>query len=143
MAATGTPTPNLGLRIPQGTDPASVGDINYNSNLIDTKLGAVGNDSVQDQIDSLNSNLNGLLAFESVTTSNVSLTAGERKQIDINVAKTGYSPIAFSGIRMTGTFVFTINQFYIVNNTATVVLENTLNDVRTADMIVVMMYKKN
>ena len=57
MAATGTPTPNIGLRIPQGTDPASVDDINYNSNLLDTKLGAVGNTSVQDQIDSLNSNL--------------------------------------------------------------------------------------
>lgn len=56
MAATGIPTPNLGLRIPQGTDPASVDDINYNSNLLDTKLGAVGNTSVQDQIDSLNSN---------------------------------------------------------------------------------------
>ena len=55
MAATGTPTPNIGLRIPQGTDPASVDDINYNSNLLDTKLGAVGNDSVQDQIDALNS----------------------------------------------------------------------------------------
>lgn len=51
MSATGTPTPNIGLRIPLGTDPASVDDINYNSNLIDTKLGAVGNDSVQDQID--------------------------------------------------------------------------------------------
>lgn len=57
MAATGTPTPNIGLRIPLGTDPASVDDINYNSNLIDTKLGAVGNDSVQDQIDDLNSNI--------------------------------------------------------------------------------------
>ena len=57
MAATGTPTPNIGLRIPQGTDPASVDDINYNSNLLDTKLGAVGNTSVQDQIDSLNSKL--------------------------------------------------------------------------------------
>ena len=61
MAATGTPTPNIGLRIPQGTDPASVDDINYNSNLLDTKLGAVGNTSVQDQIDSLNSNLASLL----------------------------------------------------------------------------------
>ena len=55
MAATGTPTPNIGLRRPQGTDPASVDDINYNSNLIDTKLGAVGNTSVQEQINSLNS----------------------------------------------------------------------------------------
>ena len=58
MAATGTPTPNIGLRRPQGTDPASVDDINYNSNLIDTKLGAVGNTSVQEQINSLNSNIN-------------------------------------------------------------------------------------
>lgn len=57
MAATGTPTPNLGLRIPVGTDPASVDDINYNSNLLDTKLGAIGNDSVQDQIDTLNSKI--------------------------------------------------------------------------------------
>ena len=57
MAATGTPTPNIGLRRPQGTDPASVDDINYNSALIDTKLGAVGNSSVQDQIDTLNSKL--------------------------------------------------------------------------------------
>lgn len=55
MAATGTPTPNIGLRRAQGTDPASVDDINYNSALIDTKLGAVGNSSVQDQIDTLNS----------------------------------------------------------------------------------------
>lgn len=60
MAATGTPTPNIGLRIPLGTDPASVDDINYNSNLIDTKLGAVGNDSIQDQIDDLNSNINAI-----------------------------------------------------------------------------------
>ena len=57
MAATGTPTPNIGLRIPLGTDPASVDDINYNSNLIDTKLGAVGNDSVQDQLNDLNSKI--------------------------------------------------------------------------------------
>ena len=60
MAATGTPTPNIGLRIPIGTDPASVDDINYNSNLIDTKLGAVGSDSVQDQIDTLNGKMNTL-----------------------------------------------------------------------------------
>lgn len=60
MAATGTPTPNIGLRIPIGTDPASVDDINYNSNLLDTKLGAVGSDSVQDQIDTLNGNIGSI-----------------------------------------------------------------------------------
>lgn len=68
MAATGTPTPNIGLRIPQGTDPASVDDINYNSNLIDTKLGAVGNDSVQDQINSLSENLAAIMVGPYVPT---------------------------------------------------------------------------
>ena len=66
MAATGTPTPNIGLRRAQGTDPASVDDINYNSALIDTKLGAVGNSSVQDQIDTLISNLTKLKATSSM-----------------------------------------------------------------------------
>ena len=75
MAATGTPTPNIGLRIPQGTDPASVDDINYNSNLIDTKLGAVGNDSVQDQIDSLNSNIAN--KFKIITSGSLHDLAGQ------------------------------------------------------------------
>ena len=57
MAATGTPTTNIGLRRPQGTDPASVDDINYNSEVIDTKMGAVGNTSVQAQLDALNSKI--------------------------------------------------------------------------------------
>jgi len=69
MAATGTPTPNIGLRRPQGTDPASVDDINYNSNLIDTKLGAVGNTSVQEQINSLNSKLS-TVTFKTVSNVN-------------------------------------------------------------------------
>ena len=72
MAATGTPTPNIGLRIPLGTDPASVDDINYNSNLIDTKLGAVGNDSVQDQIDDLNSNITTKVGKTRIVTSSSS-----------------------------------------------------------------------
>ncbi len=57
MAATGTPTTNIGLRRPQGTDPASVDDINYNSEVIDTKMGAVGETSLQAQVTALNSKL--------------------------------------------------------------------------------------
>ena len=68
MAATGTPTPNIGLRRAQGTDPASVDDINYNSALIDTKLGAVGNSSVQDQIDTLNDKMATQDISSNVTT---------------------------------------------------------------------------
>ena len=86
MAATGTPTPNIGLRRAQGTDPASVDDINYNSALIDTKLGAVGNSSVQDQIDTLNSKLekSGTL-LASKTTESASYTG--------SIDTTGYSAL--------------------------------------------------
>lgn len=71
MAATGTPTPNLGLRIPVGTDPASVDDINYNSNLLDTVLGAVGNTSVKDQLDGLSDQI----ALKTYTSSNEKIIA--------------------------------------------------------------------
>ena len=67
MAATGTPTPNLGLRIPVGTDPASVDDINYNSNLLDTVLGAVGNISVKDQLDELSDQIASFDVTQSLT----------------------------------------------------------------------------
>lgn len=53
MAATGTPTTNIGLRRPQGTDPASVDDINYNSQRIDAVFGAIGNTSVKAQLNAL------------------------------------------------------------------------------------------
>ena len=95
MAATGTPTPNIGLRIPQGTDPASVDDINYNSNLLDTKLGTVGDTSVQDQIDSLNSKLatddigsvSSLSSLESaLTTVGTSLQNNQVKYIKFTVS---------------------------------------------------------
>lgn len=74
MAATGTPTPNIGLRRPQGTDPASVDDINYNSARIDTVLGAVGSTSVKSQIDALNSNLTAMVPSKIVQTDNASFT---------------------------------------------------------------------
>ena len=85
MAATGTPTPNIGLRRAQGTDPASVDDINYNSALIDTKLGAVGNSSVQDQIDTLKSNLTNKMNKSDVA--NNLTTTGSGKVLDARQGK--------------------------------------------------------
>ena len=81
MAATGTPTTNLGLRRPQGTDPASVDDINYNSEVIDTKLGAVGSTSVQEQINTLNSKLT-TINFQH-TFSNIAAGAGALETVSI------------------------------------------------------------
>ena len=87
MAATGTPTPNIGLRIPQGTDPASVDDINYNSNLLDTKLGAVGNTSVQDQIDSLNSKISTIKTLE---VPHGTINAGASSTVETPITKKMY-----------------------------------------------------
>lgn len=103
MAATGTPTPNIGLRIPQGTDPASVDDINYNSNLLDTKLGAVGNTSVQDQIDSLNRNMAAkklLGEISANSSSTLTLTANARGLIYIS-GRT-YTSMALFGLHILG-----------------------------------------
>ena len=105
MAATGTPTPNLGLRIPVGTDPASVDDINYNSNLLDTVLGAVGNISVKDQLDELSDQIATKVPTESVSgfrirkcanivTVNIdkSVTKSGTGWGNIGVLPTGYKP---------------------------------------------------
>ena len=62
MAATGTPTPNLGLRIPLGTDPASVDDINYNSNALDTIIGDIGDTSVTAQLGAANNRISAVQA---------------------------------------------------------------------------------
>lgn len=60
MSATGTPTPNLGLRIPLGTDPASVDDINYNSNALDTIIGDIGDTSVAGQLSAANNRISAV-----------------------------------------------------------------------------------
>ena len=62
MSATGTPTPNLGLRIPLGTDPASVDDINYNSNALDTIIGDVGETPVAGQLGAANNRISAVQA---------------------------------------------------------------------------------
>ena len=147
MAATGTPTPNLGLRIPQGTDPASVDDINYNSNLLDTKIGAIGNDSVKTQIDALN----GKISWNRITSGADSVTipsdvsecicyafkSGTTNYIPImiDLNSTGYyrggqyfsnnSGFAASVLYDSSTRIASIAQFYMdgVDNTSSAIIK--------------------
>lgn len=49
--ASGTPTTNLGLRTMTDADSVDAQDINYNSGILDTKIGAVGSTSLQAQVD--------------------------------------------------------------------------------------------
>lgn len=53
--ASGTPTTNLGLRTMTDADSVDAQDINYNSGVLDTKIGAVGSTSLQSQINATNS----------------------------------------------------------------------------------------
>lgn len=53
-----TNTTNLSLIKPAGTDKVRIAQINQNMDILDEKIGPVGNTSVQNQIDSLNSNIN-------------------------------------------------------------------------------------
>lgn len=110
MAATGTPTTNIGLRRPQGTDPASVDDINYNSELIDTKLGAVGNQSVQAQLNALNSKL--ATSYYNMTNIGVIRFVGKIAILDF-INQSGQIPS--TGLQLPYTFVDdirTICQYY-------------------------------
>ena len=101
MAATGTPTPNLGLRIPVGTDPASVDDINYNSNLLDTVLGAVGNTSVKDQLDELSDQIANMFKVFTYTFNSVTISANSvatATATNVSSKPSGYSTIGARSI---------------------------------------------
>lgn len=134
MAATGTPTPNIGLRRPQGTDPASVDDINYNSALIDTKLGAVGNSSVQDQIDTLNSkignyapkerrrignNAQATFTFESYATSAIIFAASDNTNGALYVFSNGYLAPIKTAINISFVLSSDYKTITVTNNTGT------------------------
>ena len=60
MAST---TTNIGLTKPAGTDQALISAINGNMDIIDTKMGAVGNTSVQSQITSLSDQMANVIKF--------------------------------------------------------------------------------
>lgn len=52
-----TTTPNIGLTLPEGTEGWKRSVINVNFTILDTKIGAVGNTSLQSQINTLSSQL--------------------------------------------------------------------------------------
>ena len=96
MAST---TTNIGLTKPAGTDQALISAINGNMDIIDTKMGAVGNTSVQgqinalsDQIESQTITVSSLANFESQLNTLIStMTDGQTKDIIYSPAS-AFSP---------------------------------------------------
>ena len=83
-----TSTTNLGLTKPAYTDDADIADINTNMDILDAKIGAVGNTSVQNQINTTNAAVsantqninklkNGIAFTENGDTATHSITAGQ------------------------------------------------------------------
>ena len=75
-----TTTTNLGLTKPAGSDKIRIAQINGNMDIIDEKVGAVGNTSLQDQISSANEaigNLRFATNLGSISTSSALETAIE------------------------------------------------------------------
>jgi hypothetical protein len=66
--ASGTPTTNLGLRTMTDADSVDAQDINYNSGVLDAKIGAVGSTSLQSQVTALNDNVTSLRYATSLGT---------------------------------------------------------------------------
>ena len=82
MAST---TTNIGLTKPAGTDQALISAINGNMDIIDTKMGAVGNTSVQGQITALSDQIGNIYEYPTGLTtliglsSNVYIESGKEK----------------------------------------------------------------
>ena len=55
-----TTTTNIGLTKPSGSDRVQIAQLNLNSDIIDEKIGPVGNTSLQDQITAINNNLGSM-----------------------------------------------------------------------------------
>lgn len=106
MAATGTPTTNIGLRRPQGTDPASVDDINYNSLRLDNVIGAVGNQSIAAQINGLKSDVGSLVGqkalVSSASSASVTLEFGINSRRYLIIGMSGYVSQSFAAIVIVG-----------------------------------------
>ena len=106
MAATGTPTTNIGLRRPQGTDPASVDDINYNSLRLDNVIGAVGSQSIAAQISALKSDVGSLVGQKaligSVSSNSVTLEFGTNSRRYLIIGMSGYASQSFALIVIVG-----------------------------------------
>lgn len=144
MAATGTPTPNIGLRIPLGTDPASVDDINYNSNRIDTKLGAVGNTDVQTQINNINSGLNTMLKVQDFTSATISIAAGGYATLTIDLSiPTGYTAVGLVGVYCATHWAYPYRFYLSSSNKASVVVHNVSDSAKDTSATVCVLFVKN
>jgi len=75
-----TSTTNLGLIKPAGTDKIRIAQINSNMDVIDTKMGAVGNTPLQTQITTLNTTADVIergVAIRAIGNTHVAIAAGQ------------------------------------------------------------------
>ena len=76
-----TTTTNLGLTKPAYADDADIAVINGNMDILDTKIGAVGNTDLQSQVTTLNTNLANIIT--SFSTSSIAIDIPNSKDFMI------------------------------------------------------------
>jgi len=91
MAST---TPNIGLTLPTGTEGWKRSVINGNFTILDTKIGAVGNTSLQSQINTLSSQIANKIKVKKLTLGSTASTSGGNFMLEFNAAETGYTPVS-------------------------------------------------
>ena len=84
-----TSTTNLGLKKPAYSEVADIADINNNMDILDAKIGAVDNTSLQSQITTVNGNLNGMknmyISITTGTAGSVILTLANNTRAHIDI----------------------------------------------------------
>ena len=103
-----------------------------------TDISAIGNGTVTGALSTLNSKY----TTQSVSFTGGSVAAGARKNISVDVSRTGYVAIGVVGINFSSTEVFNIGKFFVSSNAATIVAYNSYTEARDANGTVAVLYEK-
>lgn len=86
--------------------------------------------------------LNSKFVVEAVTFSSITIAVNDRGVFSKNVAKTGYTPIAFAGIALSNNWL-SIVSWYLNDTTAQVILYNMRSAAQSVYPIAYILYKKD
>lgn len=131
-----TYTENLNLKKPDLTDPASIGDINNNMDILDEEVGALHTEVSQMR--------DGGLIIEEISNNVGDVASGDTFSGQLDIFKAGYRPIGVVGYACNGSGSSYANLFacYISGNTLYYRVRNARSGVMTLTLITNILYHK-
>lgn len=136
-----TQTPNLGLTKPAGNERPYRSVINDNMDILDSKIGAVGNTDLQSQVTALGESVSNLIKVVSLTQE-YTVGANTTVQVNFTPTLTGYRPVGMIGYT-TGNASVMMQQCRMIDaTTLRLYPRNLLNSQQTGTVIVEVLFLK-